>query len=75
MQIPNAFPELVSQWTISMKHNLGFGLALGSLYLTDFLYMSYLFWVEFNAHYENKLTKNIRPAKIWQIYTNFEQIY
>ena len=26
-------------------------------------------------HYENKLTKNIRPTNIWQIYTKFEQIY
>ena len=31
--------------------------------------------VQAKNHYENKLTKNIRPAKIWQIYTNFEQIY
>ena len=26
-------------------------------------------------HYENKLTKNIEPTNIWQIYTKFEQIY
>ena len=27
------------------------------------------------AHYENKLTKNIRQTDNLQIYTNFEQIY
>ena len=27
------------------------------------------------VHYENKLTKNIRPTNIWQIYTKFDQIY